>query len=192
MSKLGFQFSLVALTASFVGHQASHWISARQESSAEPRLINTAIDGFGPVVSFPNAAEQPQDAAKICVDLTAGAEPNELNGGLRKVARFVNIYRQAGAQPVRCQIIVVIHGSATSIGLESAAYRELFDGVDNPNLGLIKDLHDAGVRFVVCGQSMNAKDYPTDRLVPQVELAVSALSANVNRQAAGYAMIPLP
>jgi len=48
---------------------------------------------------LPRAAEQPGKGAKAVFDITADAEPGEVNKGLEQVARLLNLYGAAGLKP---------------------------------------------------------------------------------------------
>jgi intracellular sulfur oxidation DsrE/DsrF family protein len=73
--------------------------------------------------------------------------------------------------------------------LDDIGYREK-EGVDNPNKELIRELHDAGVRIILCGQTAAARNLPLDRLLPEVEVALSAMTALLVLQEAGYHVNP--
>jgi intracellular sulfur oxidation DsrE/DsrF family protein len=164
-------------------------VSLGADGSREPSYPR--IEGHGAVVRLADAAEQPRAGSKICVDLTKGGPATEINPGLAKAARFVNIYAGAGKKPAAARISVVLHGDATLIVLTDKAYSQKFDVEKNPNLELIRDLNRAGVELLVCGQSLAAKKCRNSDVVEEVQVAVSALTANVNRQQDGYAYIPL-
>lgn len=155
------------------------------------RFINPKVKEHGRVVQLSNAIEQPRAGSKICVDITSGGSPNEINSAIRKVARFVNIYAGAGQKPATVQIAVVLHGDATLCALNSKAYAKKFQTPDNPNIGLLKVLKKYGVEFCVCGQSLASKGFSAQDVTPEVNVAVSALTAIVNRQIDGFAYVPL-
>lgn len=150
-----------------------------------------AITGHGAVFRLSDAADQPRDGSKICVDVTKGGPRDRINPAIEKVARFVNIYSGAGKSPASVRITVILHGDATLAALDAAAYAKRFDTKTNPNLPLLNQLHKAGVELLVCGQSLAHKDATHDEVADQVEVAVSGLTVNVNRQQDGYAFIPL-
>ena len=56
----------------------------------------------------------------------------------------------------------------------------------------VKDgrLHDAGVRFYVCGQSMTFGDVDKSELASQAEVALSAMTMLTVLQNNGYALLP--
>ncbi|MCA9083297.1 MAG: DsrE family protein [Planctomycetaceae bacterium] len=160
-------------------------------AAAEPKYIYPKIEGFGKVVQFSDAADQPRAGSKICVDLTAGGDSSKLNAALEKVARFVNIYAGAGRESADAAITVVLHGDATPLALSNSAYAARFGTADNPNEKLISELRSAGVELLVCGQALSHKGFGLDEVSEQVQVAVSALTVNVNRASDGYAAIRL-
>lgn len=149
------------------------------------------IANHGGVVQLPDAAQQPRTGTKLLVDLTSGGDAGELNSGLEKVSKYLNIYAGAGAKPAKVKVAVVFHGDATLAVLNQDAYSAKFQTDGNPNLELMHTLHEAGVELYVCGQSLISKGAEPNDVAPFVETAVSALTAVVNLQADGYAYIPI-
>lgn len=179
MKLLAFPVAAV-LCGVFVASAAS-----KNEKTAPPR-----IEGHGEVTQFPEAAHQPRDGSKIVVDLTAGGPIDKINPGLDKVARFVNIYSQAGKDPAQAHIAVVLHGDATVLALDDATYGKAMNE-KNPNRPLLQKLRQAGVQVYVCGQALTRKGYHPDQTNDEVTVAVSGLTALVNLQHDGYAYMPL-
>lgn len=157
----------------------------------EPQYAYPTIEGYGKVVRLSDAAQQPRSGSKIVVDLTAGGDPRQLNPAIEKLARYVNIYRGAGAMPAEARIAIVLHGDATLALLNHEAYSERFAGAENPNLELARKLRGARVEFLVCGQSLISKGATPTDVDESVTVAVSALTALVNLQTDGYAYVPL-
>ncbi len=56
----------------------------------------------------------------------------------------------------------------------------------------MKKLKGAGVKMLVCGQSLARKGYDPKRVRGEVGVAASAASAVVNLQARGFAYVPAP
>ncbi len=154
-------------------------------------FVYPAIAEFGRVVRLPEAAHQPRDGSRIVVDATRGGPPDAVNPAIEKVARFVNIYAGAGRHPASAEIVVVLHGDATLGGLKHSDYRTHCGVSSNPNLALIRDLHNAGVEFYVCGQALSGKGVRPSEVDASVHVAVSALTTLVNLQHDGFAYIPL-
>lgn len=160
-------------------------------SSSELDFVYPRIEGHGGVVQLPEAADQPRSGAKICVDITRGGDPGEVNSAVDKVARYVNIYAGAGRNPVDVEITVVLHGDATLCALSKEAYAGQFATDGNPNIDLFRDLGAVGVQFRVCGQSLASKGFGPGNVCDEVDVAVSALTVLVNRQTDGYAYVPM-
>ncbi|MEM8667316.1 MAG: DsrE family protein [Planctomycetota bacterium] len=177
---------IVALITSNLLHTESKLDSEQATSVAANR-----VDGYGEVVQFVDAPHQPRDGSKICVDVTKGGDASELNPGIEKLAKYINIYNAAGNQPASVDIAVVLHGDATLTILNEQTYTERFKTKSNPNLDCLQKLHQAGVQFFVCGQSLTSKGGKPEQVLDFVSTAVSGVTAVVNLQTDGYAYVPL-
>jgi intracellular sulfur oxidation DsrE/DsrF family protein len=150
------------------------------------------IRGHGPVFDTPNPEFQtPLDLTyRLAFDLAEGStSADDVNRGLVSVARFLNMHAGAGVPLEQLQVAVVIHGTAAKDFLDAEAFRAE-TGFDNPNLGLIQELADNGVRFIMCGQSLGSRGLPRSGLVAPVETALSAMTAHLVLQARGYRINP--
>jgi intracellular sulfur oxidation DsrE/DsrF family protein len=148
------------------------------------------ISGHGGVVPLPPAAEQPRKGAKAVFDITADAKPGEVNRGLERVARLLNLYGAAGLTAGDVRIAAVLHGEADKAALTDAAYAARYKVAVNPNLPLIRDLKRAGVKVSVCGQSLHELGFQAEEVAKEVPVADAALLVLVNKQTDGYAYIP--
>ena len=140
---------------------------------------------------LPKAAEQPRKGAKVVFDITADAKPGEVNKGLERVARLLNLYGSAGLKASDVKVAVVFHGEATKTVLTDAAYKTKFGTDTNPNLPVLRELQKAGVELFVCGQALNYKGFKASRCSKEVTVALAALTVVVNRQTDGYAHVPV-
>lgn len=150
------------------------------------------IAGFGGVLPLPTAIEKPRPGAKVVMDVTAEAKPDGVNRGLERTARLLNLYGAAGLKVSDVKITIVLHGEATRSVLNDAAYNSRFGVERNPNLPLIRELQRAGVEVLVCGQALNYKGFPEAEVAEGIPVAVAALTVVINKQADGYAYIPVP
>jgi ubiquinone/menaquinone biosynthesis C-methylase UbiE/intracellular sulfur oxidation DsrE/DsrF family protein len=150
------------------------------------------IAGYGGVVKVANAVEKPQQGAKVLFDVSAAAPPQDVNKGLERAARLLNLYSAAGLKANDVKIAVVLHGEATKSALNEEFYRARFQVEQNPNLPLIRELQKAGVELFVCGQALNYKGFPESAVVGSIPIADSALTVSVNKQTAGYAAVAVP
>lgn len=150
------------------------------------------ITKFGGVAKVSAAVEKPVPGAKVLFDITAAASPDEVNKGLERVARLINLYGVTGFTADDVKIAVVLHGPATSAVLKEEFYQARFQAERNPNLPLIQELRKAGVEISVCGQALNAKGFPESSVSEDVILADAALTVLIKKQSSGYVYIPAP
>jgi intracellular sulfur oxidation DsrE/DsrF family protein len=161
--------------------------------AAEGFWQTPAIHAAGKMHALPKAAYQPDARAsyKVVFGLTAAAaKPDQVNPGLERVARTVNLYAGAGVPLQHLHFVAVASGGATAIALDDAHYKTQF-GVANPNLPVIAELRNAGVDVAVCGQAMAEHGYPYEAMDGHVTLALSALTTITELQQKGYALVPL-
>ncbi|MEP6511126.1 MAG: DsrE family protein [Dokdonella sp.] len=161
--------------------------------AAGPAAPAPAIASAGAFHALPHAAYQPVRGAtyKAIFGLTKGAEqPSQINPGLERVARTVNLYTHAGVPLSHLKFVAIASGTATPIALNDEQYRKKF-GVANPNLPVIAELRKVGVDIAVCGQALAEHDFQNDWVDPRVTLALSALTTMIELQQQGYALIPM-
>ncbi|MEL7161541.1 MAG: DsrE family protein [Bacteroidota bacterium] len=152
--------------------------------------VNPVIPSFGGIYPLEEATVKPDPGLRyrIVVDVVSGApEPTELSAGLNNVARMLNLHAVGGVPADSMEVVLAIHGGATFATLNNDLFREKF-GVDNPNIPLIRELKAAGVKLVVCGQSLVGREIPTDAPVAEVEVATSMLTTVSMYQLRGFAV----
>jgi uncharacterized protein (TIGR01244 family) len=137
-------------------------------------------------VSMPTADRE----HRLVIDASAGDSNDAgINRRFETAARAVNLYALAGVPADKLKIAMVIHGKATLSVLSDAGFQAHF-GKPNPNAALMTELHQAGVQFFVCGQAMTHAGYSAKDLRTDVHVALSAMTALDDLQAAGYSLIP--
>jgi intracellular sulfur oxidation DsrE/DsrF family protein len=159
---------------------------------AEPRVVYPIIADHGGVVSQPTAVQQPRAGAKVVFDITADAPAGQVNRGLDRAARLLNLYGAAGLQSSHVRIVIALHGPATKCVLNDAAYQRRFEAEKNPHLPLIHQLQQQGVQVLVCGQALNYLDYQQQEIADGIPVAASAMTTVINKQMDGYAYLPFP
>lgn len=167
----------------------------REPHAAVPapvKLQFPIIPQHGGVLPRPQAVEQPRAGVKVVFDTTADARSTDVNKGLDRVARLLNLYGAADLQAADVRIAIVLHGEATKTALSHAAYQEHFGVEQNPNLPLIQDLKRAGVEVFVCGQALNYKGFADGEVADGIPIAAAALTVVINKQTDGYAYLPVP
>lgn len=159
-------------------------------AQADEKLVYPIIPNVGGVVPLPDAAEQPRKGAKVVFDITADTKPADVNKGLERVARLLNLYGSAGLKASDVKIAMVVHGEATKSVLANDTYRSKFATDKNPNLALIGELRKAGVEVFVCGQALAYKGFERSEVSEGVKVASAALTVVINLQAEGYSYVP--
>jgi intracellular sulfur oxidation DsrE/DsrF family protein len=166
----------------------SGWVSA--QTPTDKKLVYPIIPNVGGVVPLPDAAEQPRSGAKVVFDITADAKATDLNKGLERVARLLNLYGSAGRKASDVKISLVLHGEATKSVLADSSYKVRFGAEKNPNLAVIGELRKAGVEVFVCGQALASKGFEASEVAEGIKIASAALTVVINRQADGYSYVP--
>jgi intracellular sulfur oxidation DsrE/DsrF family protein len=174
-----FRAAALCLTASAVAQQPPG-----------DKLIYPIIPNVGGVVPLPNAAEQPREGAKVVFEITADARPADLNKGVERVARLLNLYGSAGLKASDVKIAMVLHGEATKSALSDAAYKERTGVEKNPNLAVIAELRKAGGEVFVCGQALAYKGMRQSEVAEGIKVASAALTVVINKQGDGYSYVP--
>src|SRR3954466_13087062 len=95
--------------------------SAVAQQPAADKLVYPIIPKVGGVAPLPAAAERPRKGARVVFEITADARPADLNKGVERVARLLNLYGSAGLKASDVRIAMVMHGDATKSALSDAA-----------------------------------------------------------------------
>ena len=125
-------------------------------AESEPEWQYPTIREYGKVLPLPDSTLQPdpKQEARIVVNVTRPmASAEEVNPGLDRVARLVNLFALSKVPREKMKIVAVMHGGATAASLDNSHYREKYQR-DNPNIKLIEALKRAGVIVYVCGQAL--------------------------------------
>lgn len=115
---------------------------------------------------------------------------NEVNASLDVLARYVNMLSYDGVKKDRRSIVVIVHNMGSYIVQNNEAYQRKY-GHSNPNADLIRQLSEAGVSFMICGQSAVKRKVTSADMLPGVQLATSFLTAFTTLQLKGYATLSL-
>lgn len=153
--------------------------------------INPVIKSFGGIFDIPYAEEKPDpnQEYKIIIEVERALEsPDSVSWALNNVARLLNLHAMAGVKPDKMHVVLAIHGGAAYAVMNNEAYKAKYK-VNNPNLLLFEELDKAGVRMVVCGQSLIVRKIDRMKMVPQVKVASSMLTTLTSYQLKGYAVL---
>jgi len=149
------------------------------------------IGDFGKVfkIENPDLVLQKDKVYKVVFDVfTDGKKKSKKNAAIVTVARYISMHLAQGVPKGNLKVALVLHGAATKNTLNDAAYLEKY-GKENPNSALLHALKQANVDIFVCGQSLYAKGYKKEHTSKDVNVSLSALTALVHFQTAGYQQI---
>lgn len=165
-------------------------LTAPSLASAADTRSGTAVPSYGKTYAVDVTMAMPKGfVLKHSFDRSQGAEPGTINKDIESAARLMNMNHLAGVPLKNINIAVVVHGSAIFDVSNNAFYKKR-TGKDSANAGLIKELLNAGVRVIVCGQSAMGRGLPKSEMIPGVELALSAMNAHMVLQQEGYSLNP--
>jgi intracellular sulfur oxidation DsrE/DsrF family protein len=147
---------------------------------ADPNLLFPIIEGYGGVVAVADAVEPPRAGMKLVLDVTSEAKkPEEINKGLDRAARLLNLYGTAGLKASDISITIVLHGEATKSVLSDEAWESRLQMKHNPNLPLIRLLQKAGVEVIVCGQALSYKKIERGEVAGEIPGGCCCLNRSV-------------
>jgi intracellular sulfur oxidation DsrE/DsrF family protein len=167
-------------------------VAAANDASSQEPSFGPIIEDFGPTYPI-NDRDIPLKEGfvyRAVFDVASyTGEPTAMNSMLVSAARFLNMHARNGVPADAMKLAVVVHGSALKAVLTNDAYRSRYK-IDNPNLELIERLHDAGVEFYVCGQSMTFGGVAKQELVQPAKVALSAMTMLTVLQSKNFALLP--
>lgn len=148
------------------------------------------IKGYGPFVQVQEDWRVSRDTEfKVVFDLAKATSPGEINKTILSAARFINMHVDAGFAPDNVQVAIVVHGSGGD-DVANDEYYEEKNMHENANAPLVKALADKGVQFIVCGQSAAFFGMTQSDFLPEVQMALSAMTAHAVLQQQGYTLNP--
>lgn len=157
-----------------------------QEKKAGP-----IINDFGEVWEIPNPdfkTDTSQTYKAVFDIMNSPDDPTVLNSSLETAARFLNMHTQAGIPTNQLRVALVVHNKASKDLLLSQHYETRY-GCANPNEPMIKQLLQADVDIVFCGQSSYSRNFPIDQCIDGVQLGLSAMTALIHYQNLDYRFI---
>lgn len=112
------------------------------------------------------------------------------NNGLETTARLLNLHAASGIPAKNINTVAVLHGYALTALLKNDVYKKKFQ-TGNPNLKLLKELQDAGVKIIVCGQTMHYTQVKKEDLISGVNVSLTAQTALSAYQLKNYVIYDL-
>jgi len=108
-----------------------------------------------------------------------------INTALSEVARQINLHVANGIARNHLNVVIIAHAAALEVFLKNEKYKKRF-GLDNPNIPVIKELQEYGVKVLVCGQAMTFFNLEMDDLVPGIKQVLTAQTVISSYQLRNY------
>lgn len=161
--------------------------SATLMAQNQHNLLHPIIKGYGGVIPIETSIA-PKNPPKVIIDITSDSPSKEqVNPGLDRIARLLNLYGVSDIDMAQAEIVVIIHSKTTIIALKDDVYASHF-GVKNPNMELLSLLRQQNVKIMVCGQSLD-KQYGVEMVNEYVDVALSAITTLAEYQQNGFSVL---
>jgi len=154
------------------------------------------LDSPVAVVEGIDELPDPKLEYKIVIDFTTfptvGENKSKMDSsstswGIADIGRIYNLHVAAGVPKEKIHFVVAVHSFASRMFFNNDAYRNKYK-IDNPNLEAIEELAKAGVKFLVCGQSLTWMGDKKEMLMPQAKVSLTAQTTLSSYQLKGYAL----
>ena len=96
-----------------------------------------------------------------------------MNSAFSEAGRLLNLHTAAGIPKKNIHVVAVVHAAALYFLLNNESYKKKY-GIDNPNLPILKELQDAGVKFIACGQAMHFVSVEKEQMIPGIKVSLTA------------------
>lgn len=126
---------------------------------------------------------------KVAFDVSSRSGEATLNRRFNTLARFINMHVANGVPLENIELALVVHGKAGLDLLHFAAYKKRFSA-GNPSSELVKALLSHNVKIFLCGQSAAHYDIKNGDLIDNVQMALSAMTANAELSQQGFTHNP--
>ncbi len=157
----------------------------------QDKITGPVIINYGDTYQFNNVEYKPKfkDGLKLVFDITKmGTNPNELSSQINTIARCINMHAASGIELEEMDIYAVFHSEGTFTLFNKDIYSNHY-AANNPHYDLLSELSDVGVKLIVCGQSLGARNVRPAEIHPKVKIALSAMTVLADLQMQGYALI---
>jgi intracellular sulfur oxidation DsrE/DsrF family protein len=169
------------VAAGYVGH-------AKAAPAADAKLPVATADA---AKDFPGAKELPDPNTnyKVVFSVSAKVKDDEVHPMLKMMGLYLNTLAHNGVPANNRHIAAMFHQGGGDAVFSNEVYKARHNGVDNPNVAALKELHEAGVELRVCGQGLMGKKVDPSQLLPGVQADLWAMVTMVNLQSRGYVRV---
>lgn len=140
---------------------------------------------------FPGAKERPDPNHdyKVVFSVSAKVKDDEVHPTLKMIGLYLNTLANNGVPAKNRHVAAMFHQGGGDAVFSNETYKARHNGIDNPNVAVLKELHEAGVELRVCGQGLIGKKVEPSQLLPGVQADLWAMVTMVNLQSRGYVRV---
>ena len=106
---------------------------------------------------------------KVVFSVGAKVKDDEVHPTLKMIGLYLNTLAQNGVPARNRHIAAMFHQGGGDAVFTNEVYKARHNGVENPNIAILKELHEAGVELRVCGQGLLGKKVDPSQLLPGVQ-----------------------
>ncbi|MEP6746159.1 MAG: hypothetical protein ABJB86_00455 [Bacteroidota bacterium] len=165
------------------------WVKL-EATATYPLIVNSKMSGVFPVTDIKDKPD-PSMKYKLLMNLTQwdkdSASVHTVSGGLAEIGRIINLHIAAGVAKENLDVVIVTHGAALNSFLTNPEYQAKFK-TDNPSMDILKQFLALKVRLVACGQAELFMDIPKEKMIPELNTALTAKVALSTYQLKGYVL----
>ena len=147
------------------------------------------IKDFGKVYNVPFATDRPDPNMQYKIVFEASVEAFDssvIYPPLEHLARLYNLHVYGGVPQKNLDVVLVIGGNGIAVEMNNEAYKKRY-GRDNPNLKILQELKDAGIKLNGCAQATLKHHIDPAEVNPNITLIFSRLTTISTYQLKGYA-----
>jgi len=153
-----------------------------------------SLESYGPVydIEDPDFKVDLNQEFKAVFDVASISDSKEnRNRKFETVARYLRLHQAKELENNSVNAVLVVHGSAIFDLLTHEEYSKHHkqENLQNPNYDLLSSLTENNVEIILCGQTSKHRSISKNGLHPDVKIALSAMSALIQLQNEGYALI---
>ena len=147
--------------------------------------------GVAPAKDFAGAKELPNPSTdyKVVFSVSAKVKDDEVHPMLQMIGLYLNTLAHNAVPAKNRHIAAMFHQGGGDAVFSNEVYKARHNGVDNPNIAVLKELHEAGVELRVCGQGLIGKKLEPKDVLPDVQADLWAMTTMVNLQLRGYVRV---
>lgn len=163
---------------------------AQSDKFKTQTAVALPVKDYGKVYNVPFATDRPDPNMQYKIVFEASVEAFDssvIYPPLEHLARLYNLHVYGGVPQKNLEVVLVIGGNGIAVEMTNEAYKKRY-GLDNPNLKILSQLKEAGIKLNGCAQAtLKHHIDPATEVNPDITLVFSRLTTISMLQMKGYA-----